>query len=107
MDCLGQIPVIDTTLYKGNHYLNFFELLSKLLQNQQFFEETKGLYFSDFSQVKAAYDRGFLALHTPVWVKWSGCVQNFFTEHQARTKDSVIETRLDLTGRGENLFLES
>lgn len=78
-----------------------------LLQNQQFFEETKGLYFSDFSQVKAAYDRGFLALHTPVWVKWSGCVQNFFTEHQARTKDSVIETRLDLTGRGENLFLES
>lgn len=78
-----------------------------LLQNKQFFEETKGLYFSDFSQVKAAYDRGFLSLHTPIWVKWSGCIQTFFTEHQARTKDSVIETRLDLSGRGESLFLEN
>lgn len=78
-----------------------------LLQNKKFFEETKGLYFSDFSQVKAAYDRGFLSLHAPIWVKWSGCIQTFFTEHQARTKDSVIETRLDLSGRGETLFLDN
>lgn len=78
-----------------------------LLQNQPFSEDTKGIYFADFAQVKAAYDRGFLTLHTPVWVKWSGFVQTFFSEQQARSKDSVIETRLDLYGRGETLFLDS
>lgn len=78
-----------------------------LLQNQLCSEETKGIYFANFSQVKTAYDRGFLTLHTPVWVKWSGFVQTFFTEQQARTKDSVIETRLDLSGKGETLFLDS
>lgn len=78
-----------------------------LLQNQPFSQETKGLYFADFSQVKAAYDRGFLNLHTPIWVKWSGFVQTFGTEHQARTKENVIETRLDVYGKGETLFLDS
>jgi DNA-directed RNA polymerase subunit beta' len=67
----------------------------------------KGIYFSNFSQVKTSYDRGFLTLHTPIWVKWSGFVQTFVTENQSRTKDTVIETRLDLSGRGETLFLES
>nr|QDE53542.1 RNA polymerase beta' subunit [Micractinium sp. LBA 32] len=78
-----------------------------LLQNQQFAENPKGLYFSTFSQVKGAYDRGFLNLHTPIWVKWSGFVQTFVTEQQARTKETVIETRLDLSGKGETLFLDS
>lgn len=78
-----------------------------LLQNQSFSKDTKRLYFADFSQVKTAYDRGFLTLHTPIWVKWSGLVQTFLPENQARTKESVIETRLDLSGRGETVFFES
>lgn len=78
-----------------------------LLQNQPFSQETKGIYFADFLQVKAAYDRGFLTLHTPIWVKWSGFVQTFITEQQARTKENVIETRLDIFGKGESLFLDS
>ena len=78
-----------------------------LFQNQRFSKDTKQLYFADFSQVKTAYDRGFLTLHTPVWVKWSGLVQNFLPEHQARTKESVIETRIDLFGRGETVFFDS
>lgn len=78
-----------------------------LLQNQPFSEDTKAIYFGNFSQVKAAYDRGFLTLHTPIWVKWSGFVQTFVTEQQARTKESIIETRLDLSGKGETLFLDS
>lgn len=78
-----------------------------LLQNQPFSEDMKGIYFTDFSQVKASYHRGLLNLHTPVWVKWSGFVQTFVSEQQARTKDTVIETRIDLSGRGETLFLDS
>ena len=78
-----------------------------LLQNQLFSEDTKGIYFSDFSQVKNAYDRGFLNLHNPIWVRWSGFVQTFSSEHQARAKESVVETRLDISGRGETLFLDS
>lgn len=78
-----------------------------LLQNQPFSDKVKRLYFGDFSQVKAAYDRGFLTLHTPIWVKWSGFVQTFVTEHQARTKENLIETRLDVFGKGETVFLDS
>ena len=78
-----------------------------LLQNQLFSADTKGSYFSTFSEVKNAYDRGFLKLHTPIWVRWSGLVQTFVTENQARAKESVIETRLDVAGKGETLFLDS
>lgn len=86
---------------------NFIPSRQALLQNQQFSGTSKGLYFSTFSQVKATYDRGLLDLHTPIWVKWSGFVQTFVTEQQARTKETVIETRLDLSGKGETLFLDS
>jgi DNA-directed RNA polymerase subunit beta' len=78
-----------------------------LVQNKLFSSEKKGLYFSDFNQVKSAYDRGFLKLHTPIWVNWSGFIQTFVNENQARTKDTVIETRLDISGRAETLFLDS
>ena len=65
------------------------------------------IYFSSFSQIKTAYDRGFIKLHTPIWVKWSGFVQTFATEQQARTKESLVETRIDLAGRTETLFIDS
>jgi len=69
--------------------------------------DKQGIYFSSFSQIKAAYDRGFIKLHTPIWVKWSGFVQTFATEQQARTKESLVETRIDLAGRTETLFIDS
>ena len=65
------------------------------------------IYFSSFSQIKTAYDRGFIKLHTPIWVKWSGFVQTFATEQHARTKESIVETRIDLAGRTETLFIDS
>lgn len=86
---------------------NLISSRKALLQNQPFLEDTKGKYFGNFREVLSAYDRGFLTLHTSVWVKWSGFVQTFVTEQQARTKESVIETRLDLSGQGETLFLDS
>ena len=70
-------------------------------------ENTNTLYFSKVSHVKKAYDRGFLNLHTPIWLKRSTSVQTFIPEHQARTHETIIETRIDLCGRGETLFIDT
>lgn len=78
-----------------------------LVQNQPFFDVKKNIYFSDFAQVKTAYDRGFLTIHTPIWVKWTGFIQTFITEQQARTKESPVEIRLDFSGHGQTLFLDN
>ena len=78
-----------------------------LIQNQPFFEGKKTLYFSDFSQVKTAYDRGYLTLHTPIWVKWSGFVQTFSSESQAQARETAIEVRLDSWGSGETVFFDA
>lgn len=64
-------------------------------------------YFSTFSQVKTAYSRGLLALHTPIWVQWSHFVQTFSTKHQSRTKETLIETRITISGRRETLFVDN
>jgi DNA-directed RNA polymerase subunit beta' len=78
-----------------------------LRENQPFYEIHQNLYFSNLPQVKTAYDRGFFNLHAPIWVKWPGFVQTFITEQQSKTKDTIIETRIDSFGRTENLFLDS
>ena len=67
----------------------------------------QNLYFSKFSEVKAIYDRGLLSLHTPIWMRWSDFVQTFISENQSRTKENVLETRIDLSGRRESLFLDN
>lgn len=77
-----------------------------LLKNKTFFTITQNIYFSEFSQVKNAYDRGFLKLQSPIWVKWSGFIQTFFTEHQAKTKENLIETRLDIYGQLTSIFID-
>jgi DNA-directed RNA polymerase subunit beta' len=87
------------TLTEQNGIKDEFEKAVKENPNQ--------LYFSEFSQVKRAYDRGLVDLHTPIWVKWSGFVQTFLSKQQAQTKETVIETRLDLSGHQENLFLDN
>lgn len=86
-----------------------------LIQNQillkrnssQAYGQTEERVFSSFSQVKKAYDRGSLNLHSPVWVKWPGFIQTFLSEHQAKTKEIVLETRVTAFGKLENVFLET
>ena len=78
-----------------------------LVKNQALSDVNKNIYFSDFSQVKNAFDRGFLKLHSPIWVKWSGFVQNFFTEAHAKNKENLIETRLDIYGHVETVFIDT
>ena len=46
-------------------------------------------------------------MHSIVWVKWPGFVQTFLSEHQAHTKETVIETRVNAFGKIENVFLET
>ncbi len=65
------------------------------------------LYFSDICQVKAAYDRGFLTLHTPIWIKWFGFVQSFQSETACRLKENLLETRIEPSGYRETLFLDN
>lgn len=77
-----------------------------LVKNKAFLNVEKNIYFSEFSQVKNAYDRGFLKLQSPIWVKWPGFVQTGFTENQAKTKENVLETRLDLYGHVESIFID-
>ena len=92
------------------HTVKFLETLvpswKALLQNEPFSKFEQNLYFYNFSQVKASYDRGFLKLHTPIWVSWSWFIQTFLSEHQSRAKDTVLETRINFFGRRETLFLE-
>jgi DNA-directed RNA polymerase subunit beta' len=61
-------------------------------------------YFSNLTEVQKLYDRDKLETHTPVWVKWSGRMQNFITEQQAKTKEFPLEFRLDLQGNSEIVF---
>lgn len=77
-----------------------------LLKNKTFSIITKKIYFSEFLQVKNAYDRKLLKLQSPIWVKWSGFIQTFFIEHQAKSKENLIETRLDIYGQLTSLFID-
>lgn len=89
----------------NNSNFSFFPLT----QNPEFLRNNvkNQLYFSDFLEVKQAYDRGFLNLHTPIWVNWSGFIQTFIPKHYARLNESLVEIRLDRSGRQETVFLES
>lgn len=78
-----------------------------LLKNEPLWEKKPNLYFSDFSQVKRCYEGGFLTLHTPVWVKWAGAIENSTHQHHSFTRDTPIEVRLDSSGSKEILFSES
>jgi DNA-directed RNA polymerase subunit beta' len=83
---------------------------TKKIQNRNTLEtlrQNKERVFSSFSQVKKSYDRGFLKLHSIIWVKWPGFVQTFLSEHNAHTKETVIETRVNAFGKIENIFLET
>ena len=98
---------------KENEY--FIPSYQALIQNKNLqkrntletLRQNKERVFSSFSQVKKSYDRGFLKLHSIIWVKWPGFVQTFLSEHYAHTKETVIETRVNAFGKIENVFLET
>lgn len=99
--------------WKENEY--FIPSHQALIQTQNLqkrtaletFGQSKERFFSSFSEVKQSYDRGFLKLHSLVWVKWPGFVQTFVSEQHAHTKENVIETRVNLFGKIENVFFET
>jgi len=106
--------------YSKNPFIRKKTFLSPFfLKNQVFVHKTwflekiqketiqQNIYFSQFSEVKASYDRGLLSLHIPIWIRWSDIVQTFISENQSRTKENVLETRIDLYGRRESLFLDN
>jgi hypothetical protein len=63
-------------------------------------------YFSNVLQIQNLYDREKLETHTPVWVVWSGQMQNFVTEHQAKIKEIPLEVRVDFQGNSDLVFYD-
>lgn len=61
-------------------------------------------YFSNLTEIQKLYDREKLGTHTPVWVKWTGQIQNFVNEQQAKNKEFPLEYRLDFQGNSEVVF---
>ena len=104
---------INNSSAKENEY--FIPSYQALIQNKNLqkrnilatLRQNKERVFSSFSQVKKSYDRGFLKLHSIIWVKWPGFVQTFLSEHHAHTKETVIETRVNAFGKIENVYLET
>jgi DNA-directed RNA polymerase subunit beta' len=93
---------------KNNKNLeNLIHSYKALLKNESLLEMKNNLYFSNFSQIKASYDRGILTLHTPIWLRWNGFAQTFITENQSRLKENIVETRINSSGRREALFLDN
>nr|UEQ13321.1 RNA polymerase beta' subunit [Chlorella variabilis] len=88
-------------------FLSFYQKSWKNFGNQLTRSKPSTFYFSDSFQVKAAYDRGFLTLHTPIWIKWFGFVQSFQSETACRLKENLLETRIEPSGYIETLFLEN
>lgn len=70
-------------------------------------EKNNERVFSSFSRVKKAYDRGFLKLHSVVWVKWSSFVETFVSEQNAYSKETLMEMRVNFCGKTENVFLDT
>ena len=99
----------------GSKNFVFIPSNEALIQNQNILKDKsskdgikdKKRFFSNFSEVKKCYDRGLLSLQSSIWVKWSGFVQTFLPEQQAQNNDTVIETRITLFGKIENVFLET
>lgn len=63
-------------------------------------------YFSTFDEVQQSFNRQLLKTHFPIWIKWSGLIQNFISEHQAKIKDLPLECRLDSQGNSEVIFYD-
>ena len=85
--------------------------ISKKISNdgpQTEFTETKEqeFYFSNFLKVKESLDRNIIKIHTPIWMKWVGNVQNHLNEQQAKIKDTPLEIRLQFFGNCEFIFVD-
>ena len=100
---------------KGKENEFFIPSNEALIQNQNILNANSSKdwiineqrFFSNFSEVKKCYDRGILSLQSSIWVKWSGFIQTFLPEQQAQNHETVIEARVTLFGKIENVFLET
>jgi len=63
-------------------------------------------FYSNLEEVVEEYQNKRLNLHTPIWVKWDGKIQNFISEQQAHDKNLPFEIRIDIIGNKEFYFPE-
>jgi DNA-directed RNA polymerase subunit beta' len=78
-----------------------------LVGNFSLTKRKHSFYFSTVVQVKQAYDRGVLTLHSSIWLKWSGFVETLTPFSTAQLKENLLESRLDLSGCGESIGLDT
>ena len=68
---------------------------------------SKPHYYADFNEVLEKYNINTLHTHTPIWVQWTGNVQNCVSEAQSHERDSLCEIRIDLNGNLECFSTDS
>lgn len=64
-------------------------------------------YFSSFQDVLEKLNTKLIDIHTPIWVRWSGKVQNFMSETHSHDRETPCELRVDCFGNTECLSLEN
>jgi hypothetical protein len=66
--------------------------------------ERESRYFASVQQVKACYDRGDIALHTPIWVKYDGRIHNSSSESHAKLQEKALEIHVSVYGQVQVVF---
>ena len=61
-------------------------------------------YFANVHQVKASYDRGEVALHTPIWVKYDGRIHNSSSESHVKLQEKALEIHVSVYGQVQIVF---
>jgi DNA-directed RNA polymerase subunit beta' len=61
-------------------------------------------YFASVHQVKACYDRGQIALHTPIWVKYEGLIHNLSSESHSKLQEKALEMHVSVYGQIQIVF---
>jgi DNA-directed RNA polymerase subunit beta' len=106
------LPTQDMVL--GCYYLTISKEKSTINLSQKnlsikkdFFNQFVNIaYYYDFDEVLEQYNKNFLTLHSAVWVRWPGPVQNLISEAICREREQPCEIRLDEAGNIETFYLE-
>jgi len=65
-----------------------------------------GKWYSYFDEVLQDYANQKLNLHSPVWVRWEGKVQNLVAEQNSQDRNTPFELRLNTSGQNELIFFD-
>ena len=65
-----------------------------------------GNWYSTVQNVLEEYHNQRLSLHTPIWVRWKGKIQNLVSEQNAQERNTPVEVRFASSGQTEFIFFD-